>query len=525
MIKTCIENGNTSLGIEFGSTRIKAILIDESFTPVASGSFTWENSLENGIWTYSLNEVKEGLQKAYASLKADIKNKYGVTLKKIGALGVSAMMHGYLAFDECGNLLVPFRTWRNTITGEASRELSELFAFNVPERWSVAHLGQAIINGEEHLKDIASFTTLAGYVHNLLTGVNVLGIGDASGMFPIDSTTLQYDEEMIKKFNLWAKERGFNKDVKKLLPPLLLAGEKAGYLTKEGAKLLDIDGDLESGVICAPPEGDAGTGMVATNSVLPLSGNVSAGTSVFAMAVLDKALKGYYPEIDVVTTPAGKDVAMVHCNNCSGDIDAWVNLFRESAISFGAEVSLDKAYEVLLNKALEGKPNCGGIVSLNYISGESITSFNEGRPMLVRGAEDKLALPEIMRSLLYSAFATLRIGMDILYDKEGVKLNSIAGHGGYFKAKQVGAIMASSALKTAITVTQTAGEGGPWGMAILAKYVSDNLGIGLEEYLSSKVFASTSVERYEASKEDMEGFSAYMEEYYKILKAERAFIG
>lgn len=525
MIRKTIESGNAVLGIEFGSTRIKATLIGEDFVPIANGSFTWENSLENGIWTYSLELVKEGLRRAYASLKAEVKDRYGITLKKIGALGISAMMHGYLAFNKEGELLVPFRTWRNTITGEASKELSELFAFNVPERWSVAHLGQAIINGEEHLKDIASFTTLAGYVHELLTGVRALGIGDASGMFPIDSTTLGYNEIMINKFNGWAKSRGFNKDISGLLPPILIAGEKAGYLTPEGALLLDEEGDLESGIVCAPAEGDAGTGMVATNSVLPLTGNVSAGTSVFAMAVLDKALKGYYPEIDVVTTPAGKDVAMVHCNNCSGDIDAWVSLFKDIAIIFGAEVSTDKAYEVLLKKALEGKKDCGGIVSLNYISGESITSFNEGRPMLVRGEGVKLTLPELMRSLLYTAFATLRIGMDILYDKEGVKLGSIAGHGGYFKTKGVGAIMASSALKTAITVTQTAGEGGPWGMAILAKYTLDATGESLEEYLSNRVFASSVTERYEASKEDQEGFNEYMKEYAKILKAERAFIG
>lgn len=525
MIKRTIESGRAVLGIELGSTRIKATLIGEDFAPIANGSFTWENALENGVWTYSLELVKEGISSAYASLKRDVKERYGITLKKIGALGVSAMMHGYLALDAKGELLVPFRTWRNTITGEASKELSTLLQFNVPERWSIAHLGQAILNDETHLKDIASFTTLAGYVHKLLTGVNALGIGDASGMFPIDSTTLNYNKDMLEKFNQWAKERGFNKDLESLLPPVMLAGSNAGYLTQAGARLLDKEGDLESGAICAPPEGDAGTGMVATNSVLPLTGNVSAGTSVFAMAVLDKALKGYYREIDVVTTPSGKDVAMVHCNNCSGDIDAWVNLFKETVTSFGMDVSTDKAYEVLLGKALEGKSDCGGIVSLNYISGESITSFNEGRPMLVRGEGIKLTLPEVMRSLLYSAFATLRMGMDILYDKEGVKLSSIAGHGGYFKAKEVGATMASSALKTAITVTQTAGEGGPWGMAILAKYVLDNPQVSLEEYLNKKVFAYSTIERFEASKEDQEGFNRYMQEYAKILKAERAFIG
>ena len=525
MINDCIVAGKTALGIEFGSTRIKATLIDDAFNPIASGSFTWENQLENGVWTYSLSSVKEGLKKAYASLKLEVKERYGVTLKKIGAIGISAMMHGYLAFDASGELLVPFRTWRNTMTGEASKELSELFEFNVPERWSIAHLGQAILNKEGHLSRISSLTTLAGYVHVLLTGENALGIGDASGMFPIDSRTLNYNEKMLGLFNVWAKERGFDKDVRELLPPVLTAGKVSGYLSKEGAIILDADGDLEEGVVFCAPEGDAGTGMVATNSVLALTGNVSAGTSVFAMAVLDKALKGYYPEIDVVTTPSGKDVAMVHCNNCSGDIDAWVALFRETLADFGVEVSIDKAYDILLSKALGGKEDCAGIVSLNYLSGESITAFNSGVTLMAREEGVKLTLAEVMRSLLYSAFATLRIGMDVLYDAEGVKLKSIAGHGGYFKNKEVGGKMASSALKTPITVTQTAGEGGPWGMAILAKYTLDGAKETLEEYLSNNVFAMTQVERYEPIQKDVDGFNTYLERYRKVLKAGKSYIG
>ncbi len=523
MIKNKIENGLTALGIEFGSTRIKAVLVDGENTPLASGSFTWENKLENGVWTYSLDLVKQGLQEAYASLKTDVKTKYGVTLRKIGAMGVSAMMHGYLAFDENWNLLVPFRTWRNTVTGQASKELSELFRFNIPERWSVAHLGQAILNKEEHLGNIARFTTLAGYVHYLLTGVNCLGIGDASGMFPVDSKSLSYDDGMLATFNAWAKEKGFNKDVKELLPPVMLAGVNAGYLTEEGAKLLDKDLELQSGTLICPPEGDAGTGMVATGSIKPLSGNVSAGTSVFAMAVLDEAMKGYYPEIDVVTTPMGKDVAMVHCNNCSGDIDAWVNLFKEATATFGYEVSTDVAYSTLLKSALGAKKDCGGVVTLNYLSGESITGFTEGAPMMVRGAETKLTIPEIMRSTLYSAFATLRLGMDILYEKEGLKLEAIAGHGGYFKTKEVGGVMASSALKTTITVTETAGEGGPWGMAILANFTL-NGGGSLEDYLSDVVFKNAVVEAFKATKEDEEGFTKYLASYEKILSAERAYL-
>ncbi len=523
MIKA-IESGNTSLGIEFGSTRIKLSLIDDDCTPIASGSFTWENSLVEGVWTYSLDLVKEGMKSAYRDLKADVKKKYGVILKKVGAIGISAMMHGYLAFDNKGNLLVPFRTWRNTMTAGAQYTLSSIFSFNIPERWSVAHLAQAIMNGEQHVKDIDNFTTLAGYVHRLLTGVNALGIGDASGMFPIDSTTLTYNAEMVKKFNDWAGDYEFNKDILDLLPPVMVAGKECGRLTEDGAKLLDEDGDLESGIPFCPPEGDAGTGMVATGAVTPLSGNVSAGTSVFAMIVLEKPLKGYYNEIDVVTTPSGKDVAMVHCNNCSSDIDAWVKVFKEVGESFGSTITMDEAYSVLLKKALQGKKDCDGIVSLNYLSGESITYLPEGKPMMMREATSNLNLPNVMRSLLYSAFATLRIGMDILYNVEGVKVNSIAGHGGYFKAKEVGGIMASSALKTTITVTQTAGEGGPWGMAILAKYLKDGAPMPLEDYLLKQVFASSQIETFTASEEDVKGFEKYMENYLNLLEAERRVV-
>ncbi len=523
MIKD-IENGNTSLGIEFGSTRIKATLIGEDCTPLANGSFTWENQLVDGVWTYSLELVKEGLRSVYRDLKADVKAKYGITLKRVGAVGVSAMMHGYLAFNKEGELLVPFRTWRNTMTAQAQYLLSSIFRFNIPERWSVAHLMQDILNGEEHLKDIDSFTTLAGYVHKLLTGVNALGIGDASGMFPIDSTTLDYNKSMVAKFNECAKGYGFNKDILELLPPVMVAGKECGRLTEEGALLLDEDGDLVSGIPLCPPEGDAGTGMVATCAVTPLSGNVSAGTSVFAMIVLDEPLKGYYDEIDVVTTPSGRDVAMVHCNNCSGDIDAWVKIFKEACESFGAKISMDEAYDVLLAKALEGEKDCGGIVSLNYLSGESITKLDEGKPLMMRNPSTKLTLPNVMRSLLYSAFATLRLGMDILYDKEGVRVSSIAGHGGYFKSKKVGGIMASSALKTTITVAQTAGEGGPWGMAILAKYLKDGAPLPLEDYLLKNVFSTSSVECFTATQEDVVGFETYMEGYKKLVDAESYMI-
>ena len=419
----------TALGIEFGSTRIKAVLIGPEHTPLAQGDYTWENQLHNGIWTYPLEQVWQGLQSAYAALAADVQQKYGCTLTKVGCIGISAMMHGYLAFDANGELLVPFRTWRNTITGAAAEELTAAFGFNIPQRWSIAHLYQAMLNKEEHLSKLDFFTTLAGYVHWQLTGHKVLGVGDASGMFPIDSTTGGYDAAMLQKFNTMAAAKGYAVDLNALLPEVLPAGADAGTLTEAGARLLDPAGNLQAGIPLCPPEGDAGTGMAATNSVAPRTGNVSAGTSIFAMVVLEKALSKVYPEIDMVTTPAGDPVAMVHCNNCTSDLNAWVELLAQNAELCGAKVNKGELFTKLFNLSLQGAPDCGGVIPVNYYSGEGVTHFDAGRPMLLRGPESDFSLANLMRANIYSAFATLAIGLDIL-NEEHVTLDTLLGHGG-----------------------------------------------------------------------------------------------
>ena len=427
----------TALGIEFGSTRIKAVLIGPEHTPLAQGDYTWENQLHNGIWTYPLEQVWHGLQSAYAALAADVQQKYGCTLTKVGCIGISAMMHGYLAFDANGELLVPFRTWRNTITGAAAEELTAAFGFNIPQRWSIAHLYQAMLNKEEHLSKLDFFTTLAGYVHWQLTGHKVLGVGDASGMFPIDSTTGGYDAAMLQKFNTMAAAKGYAVDLNALLPEVLPAGADAGTLTEAGARLLDPAGNLQAGIPLCPPEGDAGTGMAATNSVAPRTGNVSAGTSIFAMVVLEKALSKVYPEIDMVTTPAGDPVAMVHCNNCTSDLNAWVELLAQNAELCGAKVNKGELFTKLFNLSLQGAPDCGGVIPVNYYSGEGVTHFDAGRPMLLRGPESDFSLANLMRANIYSAFATLAIGLDIL-NEEHVTLDTLLGHGGLFKTPRRG---------------------------------------------------------------------------------------
>ena len=426
----------TALGIEFGSTRIKAVLIGPEHTPLAQGDYTWENQLHNGIWTYPLEQVWQGLQSAYAALAADVQQKYGCTLTKVGCIGISAMMHGYLAFDANGELLVPFRTWRNTITGAAAEELTAAFGFNIPQRWSIAHLYQAMLNKEEHLSKLDFFTTLAGYIHWKLSGEKVLGVGDASGMFPIDSTTGGYDAAMLQKFNTMAAAKGYAVDLNALLPEVLPAGADAGTLTEAGARLLDPAGNLQAGIPLCPPEGDAGTGMAATNSVAPRTGNVSAGTSIFAMVVLEKALSKVYPEIDMVTTPAGDPVAMVHCNNCTSDLNAWVELLAQNAELCGAKVNKGELFTKLFNLSLQGAPDCGGVIPVNYYSGEGVTHFDAGRPMLLRGPESDFSLANLMRANIYSAFATLAIGLDIL-NEEHVTLDTLLGHGGLFKTPGV----------------------------------------------------------------------------------------
>ena len=488
-IRKTIEEKKAVLGIELGSTRIKAILIDEDKSPVASGSYDWENKYVNHIWTYDMDEIWKGLRGCYADLVQNVLGEYGVQLTGFAAIGISAMMHGYLAFDEQDELLVPFRTWRNTITGEASAKLSELFEYHIPQRWSIAHLYQAILNGEEHVDKVRYFTTLAGYIHWQLTGRKVLGSGDAAGMFPMNIETKDFDSRMLDQFDELVADKGFPWKIRELLPKVLLAGEDAGSLTEEGAKLLDPTGALEAGIPMCPPEGDAGTGMTATNSVAVRTGNVSAGTSVFAMAVLEKDLTKPYEEIDLVTTPAGDLVAMVHCNNCTSDLNAWVGLFKEFAECFGMEVDMNQIFGTLYNKALEGDLDCGGLLAYNYFSGEHITGFDEGRPLFVRSPESRFNLANFMRVHLYTSLGALKTGMDILLKKENVKLDRMMGHGGLFKTKGVGQRILAGAINTPVYVMETAGEGGAWGIALLADYlVHKEEGENLTDYLNNKVF-------------------------------------
>lgn len=516
-----IDFSETYLGIELGSTRIKAVLIDKAHNPIASGSHNWENRLEDGIWTYAIDDILNGIRDCYARLSADVQSKFGVTLKTVGAMGVSAMMHGYMAFDKDDKLLVPFRTWRNTITAEASKELTALFGFNIPQRWSVAHLYQAILNSEQHVFDIYSLTTLAGFIHWQLTGEKVLGIGDASGMFPIDDATRQYDLGMMRQFDELVKEKHVPWKISDILPKVLPAGEKAGVLTEHGARLLDSGGMLKAGIPVCPPEGDAGTGMVATNSVRERTGNISAGTSVFAMTVLEKPLSKVYPEIDMVTTPSGHPVAMVHCNNCLSDIDAWIKLLGEAAEALGASFDTPALYTKLLNRALSGDADCGGLLSYNYISGEHVTGFNEGRPLFMRMPDARFNLDNFMRTHLFSACASLKIGMDILIEKENAALDSLTGHGGFFKEPLVGQRVMAAALGAPVTVMETAGEGGPWGMAVLAAYMMNNQNETLADYLLKYVFADAACMTVAPDQEDAAGFKVFIERYKASLSTER----
>jgi sugar (pentulose or hexulose) kinase len=520
-----IESAQTALGVELGSTRIKAVLIGEDHMPIASGSHEWENRYEHGVWTYSLEDVWTGLQESLRNLSKEVLEKYDTPLKAIGAIGFSAMMHGYMAFDKDGNLLVPFRTWRNTITGQASEQLTELFGFNIPQRWSVAHLYQAILNKESHVRDISHLTTLAGYVHWKLTGQKVLGVGEASGMFPIDSKTNDYDERMLEQFNERLAAGNIPWKLQEILPKVLVAGEAAGVLLEEGARLIDPTGGLQAGIPLCPPEGDAGTGMVATNSVAERTGNVSAGTSVFAMIVLEKALSKLYPEIDMVTTPTGKPVAMVHSNNCTSDLNAWVDLFHEFTQALGLEMSESKLYETLYQKALMGDADGGGLLAFNYVSGEHITHLEEGRPMFVRTPESRFTLANFMRTHLFSSLGALKIGMDILFEQEQVKLDQLLGHGGFFKTKEVGQRIMAAAMNVPVSVMETAGEGGAWGIALLASYMlHKSTNEPLEAYLSSKVFAGENGTTLAPDQRDVDGFTVFMERYKKGLVIERAAV-
>ncbi len=523
-IREIILEGKAILGMELGSTRIKAVLIGPDHTPIAQGEHEWENQLIDGIWTYSLDAVKEGVQDAYKDLVRDVREKYGAELQKMAAMGVSAMMHGYLVFDKNDELLVPFRTWRNTITEEAAAKLTELFQYNIPQRWSIAHLYQAMLNKEPHVKDIAFQTTLAGYIHWLLTGEKVLGVGEASGMFPIDTKTKQFDAGMVSAFNEIAAAEGMPWTLADIFPKVLLAGESGGVLTEAGARFLDPSGTLQAGIPVCPPEGDAGTGMAATNSVKARTGNISAGTSIFAMVVLEKELEKVHRELDLVTTPDGELVAMVHCNNCTSDLNAWVGIFKEFAESFGVNVDMNDLYGTLYRKALEGDADCGGVLAYNYYSGEGVTAFDEGRPLLVRRPDSKFNLANFMRANLYSAAATLKVGLDILLKEEGVKVDSMLGHGGLFKTAGVAQSFMAAAVGAPVAVMETAGEGGPWGMALLAAYMVNGQGMTLPDYLENKVFAGAKGSVIEPDAGDAEGFDAFIADYVKGLEIERAAV-
>ena len=523
-IATLISAGKAVLGIELGSTRIKAVLIDDTHAPIASGDHTWENRLENGVWTYHLSDVWAGIQDAYANLVKDVEAKFGVQLTKIAAFGVSAMMHGYLPFGKDGQQLAEFRTWRNTMTGPAAAELTDLLGFNIPQRWSIAHLYQAMLNGEAHVADIDHLTTLAGYVHWQLCGQKVLGVGEASGMFPIDSDKCDYDQKMIDLVDAKAAEKGYPWKLRAILPTVLGAGADAGVMTAEGAKLLDPTGKLEAGALMAPPEGDAGTGMVATNAVAVRTGNVSAGTSVFAMIVLEKMLSKVYPEIDMVTTPTGKPVAMVHCNNCTSDINAWAGMLKGFVDACVLNISMNDVYVNLFNAALTGEKDCGGVVNIPLFSGEPVVGLDEGRPMMVRMPDAKLTFANFARSLVAGAMTSLKIGMDILVE-ENVQIDSLLGHGGYFKTPGVGQKILAAALKTPISVMETAGEGGPWGMALLAAFRANGKdGQTLEAYLNENVFAGAAGSTIAPDAEDVAGLDAYTAKFQQALSAEASAV-
>ena len=522
--KELIQSGNAVLGIEFGSTRIKGVLIGEKGEPIASGSHEWENRLENGIWTYSLEDIWGGLQDCYQDLIRDVKEKYDTQITSLKALGFSAMMHGYLAFNDKDELLVPFRTWRNTITQEASEKLTDLFSFHIPQRWSIAHLYQAILNGEEHVRNVAFFTTLAGYVHWKLTGEKVLGVGDASGMFPIDSETGDYAQKMLDQFASLEEVKAFPWKIRDIMPHVLSAGEDAGTLTAEGAALLDPTGTLQAGALCCPPEGDAGTGMAATNSVARRTGNVSAGTSIFSMVVLDKELSQMNPMIDMVTTPDGAPVAMVHCNNGTSDLNAWVHLFGEFAESAGIKMSTNDLYGLLYRKALEGDPDCGGLLAYGYFSGEHNVGMEEGRPLVVRRPENNFNLANFMRVHLFTSLGVLRLGAAIL-DEEGVGIDRITGHGGLFKTPVVGQKILAACMNAPVSVMETAGEGGAWGIALLAAYrVLKQDGQTLSDWLEKEVFGQEAGTVVAPDPEDVKGFEQFIARYSKGLAIERAAI-
>lgn len=509
------------LGIELGSTRIKACLTDESFQPIASGGFEWENKHENGYWTYSLTDIHNGVKGCYASLKKEVFSKFGINLSTVGAIGISGMMHGYLAFDESDHLLVPFRTWRNTTTAEAAEELTSLFGFNIPQRWSIAHLYQAMKNNEPHVSQIAHITTVAGYIHYLLTGKWEVGIGEASGIFPVNGN--EYDKSMLDQFDALIKDRNFKWSIYDILPKVKKAGSTGAYLTEAGAQFLDDSGSLKSGIPVCPPEGDAGTGMVATNSVLPKTGNISAGTSVFSMLVLEKPICGVYPEIDIVSTPDGLPVAMIHCNNGCSELDGWVGMFEEFSELIGVKIDKSKLYETLYQNSLTAKPDCGGIVSYNFLASEPVAGISKGKPMYFRTIDSKMTLANFFRSQLYSAVITLKIGMDLLVEKENAVAENFNAHGGLFKVKGVAQKYAANILNTPISISKTAGEGGAWGMALLAAYMQKGEGLSLGKWLRENVFCKIHTETIQPEESEVNGALKYFEKYEEGLSAQKVW--
>ena len=523
--KQTIEAGKAILGIEFGSTRIKAVLIDQENKPIAQGSHEWENQLVDGLWTYGIDRIWYGLQDCYADLRKNVLAEYDCEIEQLAAIGISAMMHGYMAFGKDDKILVPFRTWRNTNTGEAAGKLSNLFNYNIPLRWSISHLYQCILNGDEHVKEITYLTTLAGYIHWRLTGEKVLGIGDASGMIPVDPETKNYNAEMVEKFNQLIAPKGYDWKLEDILPKCLVAGQEAGTLTAHGAERLDISGHLKPGCPLCPPEGDAGTGMTATNAVKQRTGNVSAGTSSFSMIVLEHDLSKPNEMIDMVTTPDGSLVAMVHCNNCTSDINAWVKLFKEYQELLGLPIDMNEIYGKLYNHALTGNADCGGVISYNYISGEPVAGLSDGRPIVLREHNSKFNLANFMRANLYATVAVLKLGNDVLFKEENVKVDRITGHGGLFKTPGVGQRVLAAALNSPISVMETAGEGGAWGIALLAGYLINNhRNLSLADYLEEIVFAGNTGVEIAPTAEDVAGFNAYIENYKAALKVEHAAI-
>lgn len=519
-----IRNSNTYLGIELGSTRIKSVLIDSKGNTITIGNYEWESKLENGNWTYYIKDIWKGIQESYADLKMNIENKYEENLIEIGAIGFSGMMHGYMPFDKNKNLLTSFRTWRNSNTEEASTNLIKEFGYNIPQRWSIAHLYQAILNQEKHVKDIDYLTTLPGYVHWILTGEKVLGIGDASGMFPIDININNYNYDMINKFNSLIEDRNYPWELEGILPEVKMVGDEAGRLTKEGARLLDLSEDLKPGIPLCPPEGDAGTGMVATNSIKKRTGNVSVGTSIFAMIVLEKELNKVYPEIDLVTTPTGDLVGMIHANNGTAEINSWVNIFRELLEELNIDIDINRLYDILFNKALLGDSDCGDLLSYGYHAGENIVKINEGRPLFVRTPDSNFNLANFIKVNLYSTLAIIKIGMDIL-TKEDIKIDSILGHGGFFKTPMVGQKIMSAALNIPVTIMDTAGEGGAWGMALLASYMDNKSDSkNLSDFLDNKIFDKNEGTTIKPNENIRKEFEIFIKKYIRGLEIEKSAI-